>query len=142
MYLEENGFKDFQGYITIAYSAFSMVGSALTGKIYEIIDSRKVHFIVQIWLTIFGLLPLVFIYLFHFSEEEKWGLLGLIGLTGFCNGALYNMYSTNEILLMSEEDGLHNTPFYMNVVIGGAYGWTGVTQIFLGMSKTKSKYIE
>ena len=140
MYLEENGFQDFQGYITIAYGAFSMIGSSLTGKIYEIIESRKTHFFIQIWLAIFGLVPLMIIYLFKFSDAEKWELLCLIGMTGFCNGALFNMYSTNEILLMSEEEGLINTPFYMNIVIGGSYAWTGITQIFLGASNTNRNY--
>ena len=119
MYLKESGFHDFQGYITIAYSLFSLAGSSLTGKIYETIENRRIHFLIQIWLTIFGLLPLLIIYLSHFHEEEKWGLVALIGLAGFCNGALRNMYTTNEVFLKTEVEGADKTPLYMNIVIGG-----------------------
>ena len=66
MYLEESGFKDFRGYITIAYSFFSLLGSSTTGKIYERISNRRVHFLIQIWFTVFGLIPLLIIYVFKF----------------------------------------------------------------------------
>ena len=52
------------------------------------------------------------------------------------------MYTTNEVFLKTEVEGSDKTPLYMNIVIGGEYAWTGITQIFLGLFNTSSNYID
>ena len=42
-----------------------------------------------------SILPLLIIYYGNFNEKEKWIVLGLIGISGFCLGGIYDVYSNH-----------------------------------------------
>ena len=90
MYLEENNFKDFEGYISIFFSLGTMTGSTLIGLFYEQTDKRTYHFLITIAGLVLGLIPLLVIYFFKLTQDQQWLLLFLILIVGIGFGGCYN----------------------------------------------------
>ena len=102
MYLKDSGFKDFQGYISICYSVFTILGTVFTGNFFERTTNRVWHFVVAIIELAVSFVCLLLIYRLSLTIEEKYTLLVLVGLTGFCLGALFEIYANHEIMVQHE----------------------------------------
>ena len=69
---------------------------------YEKVDNRINHFFIQFIELLAGFLFLFTLYFFNFTEKEKWIVLIIVGISGFCIGANYDLYGNHEILLLTE----------------------------------------
>ena len=92
MYLEEKHFANFEGFISITFSIFNLLGGTLFGLFYEKFPSRKFHFSFNLVAIIIGMGFLILIYLMDMKENQKWTLLVFVGFIGLLIGGLYDCY--------------------------------------------------
>ena len=90
-YLEEKGFEDFSGFISICYALFTILGVTISSKIYELTSSRACHFLVHLITLALGIMVMMLVYTLDLKPEDKWLMLFLIGIVGFCIGGLYEL---------------------------------------------------
>ena len=131
MYLNQQNFKDFEGYINISFVSFNIIGTMVSKEMYSRNLSRRVQFALQLAILLIGILALVTIYISRLTPDQKWTLLALIGVVGFCVGGLHHLFANHEIILLTErnsEDILVN----LNIIHGLAFLLTGITQVITG----------
>ena len=63
MYLEDKGFKDFSGFISICYSISTILGVTLCSKIYGLTSNRTYHFLAHLAILVVGVMALMLVYL-------------------------------------------------------------------------------
>ena len=90
-YLEEKGFEDFSGFISICYSAFTVLGVTICSKVYGLTSSRAYHFLAHLVILAVGIVAMMLVYTLDLKSEDKWLMLLLIGVVGFCIGGLYDL---------------------------------------------------
>ena len=101
-YLEEKGFEDFSGFISICYSAFTVLGVTICSKVYGLTSSRAYHFLAHLVILAVGIMAMMLVYLLDLKPADKWVMLFLIGIAGFCIGGLYEMIAGEEAIVLSE----------------------------------------
>ena len=137
MYLNQEEFEEFEGYITISLIGFTIVGTMVCKQIYSLNLSRKTQLLVHLILITVGILSLLIIFISNLTPHQKWIFLLLIGIVGFTLGSLFNFYLNHEIILLTEkyqEDVCMN----MNICYGFAYLFTVLTQIIIGLCSSVS----
>lgn len=91
MYFQEASFEEFQGYIPITFSLFTIVGSAIFGSFYTCIRKSLIRSIIVFVILMAMIGGLLFLKTLDLVVEQKWSYLGIIGEIGFCLGGLFNM---------------------------------------------------
>ena len=102
LYLEEKGFEDFSGWISIGYSTCTVLGITICSKVYELASSRLSHFLTHLVILAVGIAAMMLVYVLDLKPDAKWLMLLLIGLVGFCIGGLYEMIGNEELVVLGE----------------------------------------
>lgn len=95
MYLKDQGFQAFEGYISISYSLFSILGATFFGSVLEKTTSRTYHYIIYLLGICAGMLILVLIYELRLEPSQEWTFLALIGGVGLFSGGMFPIYSNH-----------------------------------------------
>ena len=132
MYLNQQGFEDFEGYITISLVSFIIIGTMVCKQMYPSTLSRRTQLLIHVGLMLIGISSLLTIYLSHLTPKEKWIFIALVAAIGFCVGSLFNLYINHEIIILTERHG-EDVSMNMNITYGFSYLFTGVSQTATGV---------
>ena len=137
MYLADQGFQAFEGYISVSYSLCSIFGVTLFGSVFEKTTKRRVHYAVCLLGICTGILILLLVYELRLEPSQEWTLLALIGGVGLCSGGLFSIYSNHEVQLHALLDG-QSLLLCMNFIHGCMHLFVGATQIIIGFVAAQS----
>ena len=126
MYLTQQDFEDFEGYINISFIAFNIIGTLVCKQMYSEDFSRRTQLLMHWLILLVGVLSLTAIYISELTPDQKWAFLGLIGIVGFCLGGLFNLYIYHEIILLTERNG-EDISMNLNISHGLAQLWAGLS---------------
>ena len=76
------------------------MGVTVCSKVYGLTSSRVHHFLAHLIILAVGILAMVLVY--TLKPEDKWLMLLLIGLAGFCIGGMYEMIGNEELVVLAE----------------------------------------
>lgn len=139
MFLEELHFEDFEGYISITFSLFSILGSSIYGWFYQKNFKR-----INEWRSLFfglvcSLIGVLILYHLELDVSKKWTVLGLIGFIGFFIGAVYNISMAHELIKENELEN-DSLTYLMNLCSVFLCFGIGVTDIIVGAISDKFSY--
>lgn len=138
MYLQENKYEDFQGYISMTYSACNLIGGTIIGSCFQLTAKRRRHFLAVFLALCFGILALSLIYVFRITPEHKWYLLFLVGCLGLSIGGSFNVYTGIEMIKQQYES--ENTLITGNIINGFINFMIGILQFILGIISSEDSH--
>ena len=139
MYLEEKDFEEFSGLISICYAFFTILSVTTCSKVYGLTSSRAHHFLTHLVILAVGILAMMLVYNLNLKPEDKWLMLLLIGVVGFCIGGLYEMVTSEEVVVLGEREGA-NLPFVSNFIYAWMYTCIGLTQLVIGAISERGRF--
>ena len=114
-----------------------MIGTLACKQMYSQNCSRKTQLLLQLILSLVGIVSFAVIYISRLTPEQKWVFCVLMAMVGFCIGSLFNFYMNHEIILLTERNG-EDISMNLNIVHAAGMLWTGVSQVIIGSLSSRS----
>lgn len=140
MYFDQEGFKEFEAYIPIAMNIMAILGSICLGFVFEKVASKAARATIFMFTLIITVICFFIIRQVQFTVENRFVLLIIIGIIGFCVMGNFNILSAHEVSAIAEKHDIFITALSSLAMFFGNL-FVGILQFIIGYFATDGTFL-